>query len=320
MKNWLEKNKDLLISMGLFVGPLVLLLGIFFVTKFNTEDSDIAIVEAPFVSHKPVQIAPGFDSIDILAKGVYVKELNTGKILYHKNANESLPLASITKMMTAVVAVEYLNDGSIVTIDQDSLETEGDSRLFLDERWNLKDLLNFTLVTSSNDGASAIASVVGSVLGRTEVDPRSKFVDQMNISAKKIGMTNTRFKNETGLDTNETIPGARGSAKDVTALFEYILSNHPELLRATTEDQFSVDDLSGVNHIVQNTNTIVDNLPNIVGSKTGFTELAGGNLSVIINPGLNNPVAITVLGSTYEGRFEDVKKLADATMQYYLDN
>ena len=72
----------------------------------------------------------------------------------------------------------------------------------------------------------------------------------------------------------------------------------------------------GFEHHLRNTNQIVNSLPNIVGSKTGFTEVAGGNLAVVIDPALNTPVVIVVLGSSKDGRFKDVERLTNATLDY----
>ena len=103
----------------------------------------------------------------------------------------------------------------------------------------------------------------------------------------------------------------------MSRLVEYIIKNHPELLEATKHNILNTESKQGIHHTIYNTNNIVDSLPNIIGSKTGYTDIAGGNLTVVIDPALNRPVSITVLGSSKEGRFKDVEKLSNATLVYF---
>ncbi|MFC1775660.1 hypothetical protein ACFLY0_02315, partial [Patescibacteria group bacterium] len=101
-----------------------------------------------------------FENISIEAKAAYVLDLNSGEVLYTKNENQQFPLASVTKVMTALIATELApNSGLKIRIAHDTLEPEGDSGFLVGELWRLKDMLDFTLVSSSNDGARAAASV-----------------------------------------------------------------------------------------------------------------------------------------------------------------
>ncbi|MFT5179487.1 MAG: D-alanyl-D-alanine carboxypeptidase (penicillin-binding protein 5/6) [Candidatus Paceibacteria bacterium] len=295
------------------IGPIIVLIVAFILTKIVVDEKEVPDnINEGFVN--TLEVGEDFEDIDIQAMSAYVKELESGKILYAKKANESIPLASLTKMMTALTAIEVLGREGDVVVRKENLDMEGDNGFHINEVFKLKNITDLTLVSSSNDGASAIASAIGSIL---PTDDNSS-VNQMNDFAKRIGMSATRFKNETGLDVDETTPGAKGSAKDMTILMEYILNNYPYLLEATVEPTFNTTSINGFEYEVTNTNNIVGSLPNIVGSKTGYTDLAGGNLAVVINPGLNNPVAIVVLGSTIDGRFDDVDRLAKAVFQYYL--
>jgi D-alanyl-D-alanine carboxypeptidase len=98
----------------------------------------------------------------------------------------------------------------------------------------------------------------------------------------------------------------------VSFLMEYIVENHPEILTSTTLPQTRVYNEVGQYHEAENTNDIVLQIPNIIGSKTGYTDLAGGNLTIAFDAGFNRPIVVTVLGSTRYGRFADVKALVDA--------
>lgn len=258
-----------------------------------------------------------FEKLSLQADAVYVYDVANDKVLYSKNSAEQLPLASITKLMTALVAVELLPDNSNITIRSDFLREEGDSGLVVSESWKMRDLLDFSLVTSSNDGARSLASVIGAVTLKT-VDynlGRKEFIEKMNERAKNLGMTQSFFMNETGLDVDTKVSGGYGSAEDVNKLMKYLLVNYPEVLEPTKYESIKISS-DDKNHTGKNTNDFVGSIPGLFASKTGYTNMAGGNLVVAFDAGLGSPMIITVLGSTQDGRFEDVKKLADATVEY----
>ncbi|MCI5108256.1 MAG: hypothetical protein MRY49_00215 [Candidatus Pacebacteria bacterium] len=254
------------------------------------------------------------------AESVIVWDIKRGKAIYEKNADASKPLASIAKIMTAVTAFDLVPKNTAVSIDEEALKQYGESGLISNERWKLGDLVDFSLVESSNDGIAAVASAVGAIRAG---DPdkrnagRVNFIDLMNQKAREIGMKNTSFSNESGLDIyDESQAGAIGSAKDIALLFEYTLENHPEVLEATSREIYQTTSLSNYYHVAVNTNEAIDKIPALIGSKTGYTDISGGNLAVIIDPGINNPIVIVVLGSTFEERFSDVVVLSEATLNY----
>ena len=138
----------------------------------------------------------------------------------------------------------------------------------------------------------------------------------MNIKAEELGLRTLSFKNPTGLDVSITEPGAIGSAKDVSLLMEHILKEYPELLEATTRGGARIYNSQGEYHDVENTNEVLYAIPNLIGSKTGYTDLAGGNLTIAFDAGMNRPIIITVLGSTREERFSDALRLVRATQTH----
>ncbi len=257
-----------------------------------------------------------FDKLKITAKAVYVYDSRTGKVLYAKNENKRMPLASLTKVMTALVALDSASPNTRITITQNSLTPEGDSGLYVGETWSLKKLLDFSLTSSSNDGVHAVALALGALnkTNPTAEEAQNDFVQTMNKKASELGMKNTYYFNETGLDQSENKGGAYGTAEDMAKLFEYILKNHPEILEATTSNKIGVLSLDNYFHQAKNTDEIVDNIPGIKGSKTGFTDIAGGNLVIAFDPELGRPIIISVLGSTQEGRFNDMLKLVNASI------
>lgn len=259
-----------------------------------------------------------FEGISLIADAAYVYDLRTNTVLYSKNADKRLPLASVTKVMTALVATEVAPlENTVVTVTDNALQAEGDSGLFRDERWSLKNLLDFSLTSSSNDGMRAVALALGA-LNRLEAEPdeiRMDFVRLMNQKANELGMKNTYYFNETGLDETSHQGGAYGTAKDMTMLFAYILKNHPELFEATGKSEITTRSLDGYIHRAKNTDLIVDSIPGIKASKTGFTDIAGGNLVIAFDPEMGRPIIVSVLGSTGNDRFNDVMKLVEASMR-----
>ncbi len=251
-----------------------------------------------------------FEKITLEAKGALVLDVVNNRVLFSKNADMPLPLASLTKVMTAVTAEEetaYNQKSKEVQIKPEHLIPEGDSSLIVGDTWNAKDLRDFTLVTSSNDGAAAVAA--------TSNPNHTLFIKAMNALAKKIGLEHSAFFNEHGLDQQDHLGGAYGSARDMASLFSYTLQNHPEVLEATRYKQLTFAS-SEKTYSATNTNTIIDNIPNLIASKTGYTDLAGGNLVIAYDAGVNQPIIISVLGSTKEGRFTDTLKLIEASREF----
>jgi len=265
-----------------------------------------------------VDFVDPFKDLALEAKSAYVFDTQKGEVLYSYNENARMPLASLTKIMTALVASEMVPQSTVVSIKSEDIALEGDSGLLTNERWRLSDIIDFTLITSSNDGASAIATVVGS-LGQVEygapVDVAKKsFVARMNEKAQELELLHTYFLNETGLDKNSSVSGAYGSARDVAYLMWHALASSKSLLEATTFSTTAITSLNEIQHIATNTNSSVDAIPGLIASKTGFTELAGGNLVVAFDAGIGRPIVISVLGSSIDGRFNDVEKLVKASL------
>ncbi len=260
-----------------------------------------------------------YNRLFIEADAAIVWDILNKEALYKKNEEAQLPLASLTKVMTALLAQELLPKGYVVTIGGDAIAQEGDTGLFRGERWKVSELIDFTLISSSNDGATALASAVSGIqnIKKSNNSPPLPFFKLMNIRAKEIGMEQTFFVNESGLDINQEISGAYGSAQDLATLFEYILATSPEFFEGTRRASYNVVSYDSIVHNIKNTNEYVQSFPGIVASKTGFTDLAGGNLAVVFEIGPMHPIAIVVLGSTQEGRFKDVSRLLGATVEYF---
>ena len=285
----------------LFVAS-VLVFGLMIIGSKSLNETGKAVV---------IEIPDAFQGISLEAKSVVVWDVVNDRELFSKNSDMPLPLASLTKVLTVVMANEKLNENQKIQITKEDLEPEGDSQLVVGDTWQVKDLRDFTLITSSNDGAFALAAVMEAKNGSTEV----QFIKEMNNTASKIGLSNSRFFNEHGLDREADRGGAYGSAKDMAILFEYTLKNYPEVLEATRYKNLEFASMEK-RYSAENTNILVDKIPNLIASKTGFTDLAGGNLVIAFDAGLNHPIIISVLGSTEQGRFSDVLQLVEASIKY----
>lgn len=273
--------------------------------------------KARIAEQKEVKPRVAFEIPPLQAQSFVVWDIKSQSVIAEKESTVARPLASVTKVMSALVARKMLPKDTDVVVRKEFLVEEGDSGLRDGEVFKLSDLLDLSLIVSSNDGARSIASVAGAfklgtkdyTLGRTE------FIKQMNTEAQELGLATLFFTNETGLDNPTGTTGGYGSAQEVAQLFGYILKEYPDLLEATHIEREVVRS-DTYSHEAVNTNDSLSEIPNVIASKTGFTQMAGGNLAVVFDAGFGNPIAIVVLGSTTEGRFTDVVALASSTLQY----
>jgi len=259
-----------------------------------------------------------FADISVEAQSAYVWDVEHKKSIFSKNPYTQRPLASITKLMTALVAHESLKESTTVTVRSNDLAATGDYGLLRNEDWSLNEITDFTLIASSNDGARALASAVHAQKKiRSDSATTITVTDLMNKKVKKIGLEQTFFLNPSGLDMSQhQLSGGYGSAHDATMLVDYLLRKYPQLVDATTQETMTFTSLNGISHTATNTNKLITDIPMPLASKTGFTDQAGGNLTVAFRLSPTNSYIITVLGSTRDGRFEDVRKLYGATRAY----
>jgi serine-type D-Ala-D-Ala carboxypeptidase (penicillin-binding protein 5/6) len=224
-------------------------------------------------------------SMEITAKG-------QEKILLQKNIEQPLPIASLSKLMTALVVFEnpeYFDFSKIITISK-SAANQTDSpnygNLKAGDKYTLEKLMELTLVYSSNDAAFAISEIIGS----------DKFLEMMNQKAARIGMNYTYFQNPNGLDEDatkkpETVDLNYSTAKDLATLSKYILKNQPEIFEISAQ--------------AKNYETIENGFYNLnfnggqkfIGGKTGYTDYAGGCLIVVQQDNGGNYFINVILGT-----------------------
>ncbi len=241
----------------------------------------------------------------IEAKAAYVFDLNKGRVLYQKNETAQVPLASLTKIMTVLIASRVLNPNEFITITPEALTPEGDSGFTVGELWKVQDLIDFTLITSSNDGAHALALATTNSKG----EPFDTFVQRMNTLAGQLNLRQTYFLNDTGLDVSEKTAGAYGSARDFAHLLVEVYERDRDTFSASNIPKKTITSVSGKFYDAIHTSAISGELPGWILAKTGFTDLAGGNLAVIAEPIVGHPVALVVLASGKEGRDKDLTTL-----------
>lgn len=308
-----------------FVLVVILSFAIVHIDFRDTQKETPPVAEIPGeTTHFEVVVpANPFSLISLKGTAAAVFDVKRERFLFTRAADAPLALASITKLMTAIVASEMADPHDRVRIPAEALLKEGDSGLLLGETWTVKNLIDYTMVVSSNDGAAALALLNGqkpypgqgdgALLPHPEPDRR--FVSLMNSTSARLGLRNTHFNNATGLDEGETQGGSYGTARDVAKLMAYALNEHPDILHYTIFPASVISSLD-MPHNATNTNILAGKIPNLLGSKTGFTDVAGGNLVVAFDGGINEPMVLVTLGSTPDGRFEDIETLAHATRAF----
>ena len=245
---------------------------------------------------------------EIDAKSAILIELkdNTERILFQKNIENCLPIASLTKIMTAIVVLENLPLEKNIKISKEAIAEEGEAgKLVLNEEISVKNLLYAMLLESSNDAAFALASDFGF----------DNFIKLMNEKAKILKLQNTNFSNPTGFDDPQNF----SSAYDLAKLINYTLQNQ-FLWQILKTSSYETADTSGkIFHRWENTNKLLGVLSNVVGGKTGLTNGAGGCMALVIdNPKDDSKVISVLLGAPDENkRFKETEKLIEWVFRAY---
>lgn len=295
------------------IASLVILfvVAVFYIIGINREIKRGDEIENMIVQEE-ASVRPFLD-LALAADSFAIYDTASGEFRYKVNAERPVPLASLAKVMSAVIIMEHVPADYTFKIDKESLGEIGDNGLLVDERWSRDELLAFSLVVSSNDAMRDMAVETGKLIDPNTVDARATFVEAMNAKAHELGLRSLEFLNESGLDLENATPlrnGAYGSARDMAKLFAYATTTYPDIFRATTMAEYSSRSLDK-EHMAKNTNPFVGEIPGLVASKTGFTDLAGGNLVVSVK-GAPEPTVVVVLGSTFDDRFTDIKTLSGA--------
>jgi len=227
------------------------------------------------------------------AEAYFVQNAGTGEVLASADARERLPMASITKLMTAVLAIERASLDDVASVSARTASI-GESTINLrpGEQVTIRDLIRAALVQSANDAANAIAAHVG----RGSV---SRFVGLMNVRARQLGLTDTHFVNPDGLDA----PGHVSSARDVTKLAR-VAMNKP-FIRQTVR----LVEAEAAGRRVHTWNDLLTSFPSTIGVKTGHTSGAGWSEVAAARAGGVTLYATILGGDSREGRNADLAEL-----------
>ena len=231
------------------------------------------------------------------AEAAIVFDPVTGAALWELNAREPRPIASITKVMTALLFIRQQPDLSRdVVISRRDVQRASTTHLRRGERVSLRDLVHLALVASDNVAARALA--------RASPWGTRRFISRMNAMAAELGLEQTRFTDPSGLHE-----GNVASAHDVSRLIA-AAGRQPEIARIIRKPSHRIR-TSRQNRVIRNTNRLLDTRTDVEGGKTGFINEAGYCLATLIRVG-DRAVSVVVLGArSNAGRFQETRRLAD---------
>lgn len=238
---------------------------------------------------------------NIQAKAALLMDYETGTVLYEKNAHQKLPVASITKIMTLLLAMEAIEEGRLKLDDPVHVSpyaaSMGGSTVFLEagETFPVSTILESIIVASANDGSVALAE---KIYGSHEL-----FVQKMNERAQQLGMKNTNFVNCTGLPAENHYT----TAYDV-ALMSRELLKHPLFFKWST---IWLDYMRDGKTMLVNTNRLIRFYEGCDGIKTGYTQEAGHCISATAKRGNLRLIAVILGAPTSQIRFNEARKLLD---------
>lgn len=251
----------------------------------------------------PVLAAQAETPLQLSCASAILMEASTGKILYEKNAQEALPPASVTKIMTLLLVMEAIEAGSAGWDDLVSVSAHaasmGGSQVYLKEgeQMSLSDMVKSVVIASANDAAVALAEHIA---GSEEA-----FVAKMNARASELSMTNTHFENTNGLD--DTAQNHLTSAKDI-AIMSRELIKHEKILEYSATWMDTIRDGA---FTLTNTNRLVRFYPGATGLKTGSTAKAKFCISATAERGGVSLIAVIMGAETRDIRNAEAKKLLD---------
>lgn len=255
--------------------------------------------EQPILGIKKINLPPissGFLPPALSAKSVLVEDLDTGTVLFQKDAAQRLPIASTTKIMTALVSNEYFQQNSVLTVV--NAIPGSNAGLTVGENLTFRSLLFAMLLNSGNDAAYAIAdNYPGGSLN---------FISAMNKKALEIGLNNTHFDNPAGFDS----PNHYSSAYELSKMTKVAIKNSTlSRIFATKQTEVSSIDQK-YRHRLVNLNRLLTDTPGVLGVKTGKTDMAKENFVGLIERD-GRRILTVVLGS--DDRFGETNQLIDWT-------
>ena len=220
------------------------------------------------------------------------------KILYQKNFNDIFSIASLTKLMTAVIVLENIDLEEEVIVSENAISAYGDKGgLVVNEKITAENLLYALLIESSNDAAVALLETV-------QTKTENGFVDLMNKKAKELGLKNTYFTDPSGYQADNV-----STAEDLTLLVKYIF-RHPLIWQISRTPAIDLSSISGeIQHHWTNTNELLESRQDIIGGKTGYTQEARGCFILVTQQSEKDYLVTVILGA--QERFLEARKLIE---------
>ncbi len=256
----------------------------------------------------PPQTAVCAEELTLMSPSAILIEASTGTVLYEKNADEKMRPASVTKVMTLLLAFEQISEGKMsmedtVTISEHAASMEG-SRCFFEagEQQSVEDIIKCIIIASGNDTAVA--------MGEHIAGSEEAFVAMMNERAKELGMTNTHFENACGLEAE----GHLTTARDIAIMSRELTVKHPEIF------QYSTIWMDSITHVTRrgseeftlaNTNKFLNEYTGATGLKTGYTSIAKYSMAATATRDGVDLIAVVMGAETKEIRNEEAGKLLD---------
>ncbi|MDX5376364.1 MAG: D-alanyl-D-alanine carboxypeptidase [Halomonas sp.] len=245
-------------------------------------------------------------SPQIAAKSWILLDADSGRVLAEHNADERLPPASLTKLMTAYLVERELNRGNIslddtVRVSENAWRTGG-SKMFIEVNTevSIRDLLYGIIIQSGNDASVAVAEHLAG--------GEAPFADMMNQHASRLGLSNTQFVNATGLPH----PEHYSTARDLALLSQYIIDDYPEHYAIYAEKYFTYNDIRQPNR-----NRLLWRDPTVDGLKTGHTDEAGYCLVASAERDGMRLISVVMGTSSEEARAQETQKLLSYGFRYY---
>lgn len=264
-------------------------------TSTAKEQSDRAQASLPF---------------ELTSKAAFLLEANSGRVLYQKDADKQLPIASMVKITTLAVIYDALANNEI-TIDQmvsvsPNASGMGGSQAFLDfnAEYSVDDLIKSIIIASANDSCVAMAELIAG--------SESEFVNRMNALAAKLGMTGTNYANCTGLPA----PGSYSTAADVAKIYAYMMKSE-FYGRHELVWMYDLTHPSGRVTGLTNTNRHARFYANCTGGKTGFTSESGHCITVTATRGQLKPIAVIIGAPDSKTRFYESGNLMSHVFDSY---
>lgn len=247
-------------------------------TKLERVKSNLSLIENSYASSGEVNSASAYAVLD----------LNSTKLLLEKNFSERLPIASLTKIMTAIVSLDLLDKKELIEVNIEATEVEPTNMgLIQGQIWSLEDLLHGLILTSSNDVAELIRLRIDAQYGE------GTFIKAMNTKASFLGLKNTHFENPQGYDSVNNY----SSVEDLANLSFYAIKNYPTIAEIAKKDyQFFPESENHKQADLYNWNGLLGVYPGILGLKIGNTE-AAQKTTIVLAEREGKQILVVLLGA-----------------------